>query len=86
MARLGRSLKAGRLCPPLWRLNRAVSTALVPRIGWHLSSCTACLKEYEFLAGISTWMASLPRHELGDASRDDITVSLLAAPPGRARG
>jgi hypothetical protein len=80
LARVGRAVRTGRVCPPAWELARAVSKDLVPRVGWHLSACLVCGWEYAVLLGVSERLAALPRHEMSDAARDAVAVSLLAAP------
>jgi DNA-directed RNA polymerase specialized sigma24 family protein len=85
LARVKRAVRTGRLCPPAWQLQRAVSLELDSRMGWHLSACTSCSNEYAHLAGLSARLSSLPRHEMVDAVRDAIAISLLAAPLGAAR-
>jgi hypothetical protein len=85
LARVRRAVRTGRLCPPAWQLHRAVSLELDSRVGWHLSACTSCANEYAALAGLSARLSSLPRHEMSDAVRDAIAISLLAAPLGTER-
>jgi DNA-directed RNA polymerase specialized sigma24 family protein len=83
LARVGRSVATARLCPPLWKINRAVSTDLTAQIGAHLSACPSCTRELAILTGVSAWLANLPRREMTDEARDEVAVSLLAAPLAR---
>jgi DNA-directed RNA polymerase specialized sigma24 family protein len=82
LARVGRAVRTGRVCPPPWKLVRSVSVEVVPRVGWHLSACMVCARDFALLDGVSERLASLPRHEMSDAARDAVAVSLLAAPLG----
>jgi RNA polymerase sigma-70 factor (ECF subfamily) len=76
---IGRAVRTGRLCPPLWKLNRAVANDL-DNVGWHLGGCMECSREYAILVGVSTRLTDLPRHEMPPDARDRIAVALLAAP------
>jgi DNA-directed RNA polymerase specialized sigma24 family protein len=78
LTRLRRSLSHAKLCPALWRINRAISVAFEPRVGWHISSCRDCARESAVLAGLSARLSGLPRHQLDDDVRNEIAVSLLA--------
>jgi len=80
LARVGRCLRRGRLCPPLWKLNRAVSVATEPGVGWHVSSCVDCAYDFATLSGTSAMLAALPRHEMAETLRDEVAVALLTAP------
>jgi DNA-directed RNA polymerase specialized sigma24 family protein len=86
LTRLRRSFSHAKLCPALWRLNRAVSVAFEARVGWHISSCRECARECAVLTGLSAQLSSLPRHQLSDDARSEIAVSLLAAPLESDRG
>jgi DNA-directed RNA polymerase specialized sigma24 family protein len=78
--RLGRLARTGRWCPPGWVLNRAVTATLPARVGWHLSACIHCSRAFSTLTRISVRIQGLPRHEMGARLRNEVTVSLLAAP------
>jgi DNA-directed RNA polymerase specialized sigma24 family protein len=80
LARWVRAVRRGRLCPPAWKLDCAISTELIPRVGWHMSACISCAREYAILRGVSERLAFLPRHEMSDSVRDAVAVSLLTAP------
>jgi hypothetical protein len=86
-ARLVSLARTGRWCPPEWVLNRAISGALPPRVGWHLSACIHCSRAFTTLTRISVRIQGLPRREMSARLRNEVTVSLLAAPlaarPGR---
>jgi DNA-directed RNA polymerase specialized sigma24 family protein len=78
--RVGRALRSGRWCPPSWKLNRTVSTELDRKTGWHISGCAECAVHHAILVRVSIRLSDLPRREMSPAARDDVAVSLLAAP------
>jgi DNA-directed RNA polymerase specialized sigma24 family protein len=83
LGRVGWLVRTGRWCPSFWTLNRAVTEELPPRVGWHLSACVECAREYAILTGVSSRLWGLPRHEMSGPLRDEVAVSLLAAPLAR---
>jgi DNA-directed RNA polymerase specialized sigma24 family protein len=80
LGRVGSLVRTGRWCPSFWMLNRAITEELPPRVGWHLSACEDCAREHAILTGVSSRLWGLPRYEMSAALRDEVAVSLLAAP------
>jgi DNA-directed RNA polymerase specialized sigma24 family protein len=77
--RVRRFLRTGRLCPARWKLTRAVCTDLDPRMGWHLSGCSDCEREYVSLLSLTARLSLLSRGGMTAASRDRVAALLLAA-------
>jgi hypothetical protein len=80
LGRVGWLVRTGRWCPSFWTLNRGVTEELPARVGWHLSACVECAREYAVLTSVSSRLWGLPRHEMSAALRDEVAVSVLAAP------
>jgi hypothetical protein len=79
-SRVRRFLRTGRLCPAGWKLTRAVCEDLDPRMGWHLSGCADCEREYVSLLSLTARLSMLSsRGTMTDASRARVAALLLAA-------
>jgi DNA-directed RNA polymerase specialized sigma24 family protein len=79
MNRIRRFLRTGRLCPARWKLTRAACNDLDPRMGWHLSGCSACEDEYVALLSLTARLTVLSRGGMTDAVRARVAALLLAA-------
>jgi DNA-directed RNA polymerase specialized sigma24 family protein len=77
--RVRRFLRTGRLCPARWKLTRAVCNDVDPRMGWHLSGCSDCEREYVSLLSLTARLSMLSGGGMTDASRDRVAAVLLAA-------
>jgi DNA-directed RNA polymerase specialized sigma24 family protein len=86
IARIGRLARTGKWCPPGWVLNRAVTADYPRRVGWHLSECISCARWFVALTRVSARLSGLRRHEMSARLRNEVTVSLLAAPLGSHAG
>jgi len=78
-SRVRRFLRTGRLCPARWKLTRAVCNDLDPRMGWHLSGCPDCEREYVALLSLTARLSMLSHGGMTDASRARVAAILLAA-------
>jgi len=84
--RVRRFLRTGRLCPARWKLTRAACNDLDPRMGWHLSGCSDCEREYVALLSLTARLSMLSRNGMTDASRARVAAILLAANRPHAAG
>ncbi len=78
-SRVRRFFRTGRLCPARWKLTRAVCNDLDPRIGWHLSGCSECEREYVALLSLTARLSILSHGGMTDAARARVAAILLAA-------
>jgi DNA-directed RNA polymerase specialized sigma24 family protein len=79
VSRVRRFLRTGRVCPARWKLMRAVCEDLDPRMGWHLSGCSECEREYVALLGLTARLSTLSNGGMTDAARARVAAILLAA-------
>ena len=85
-SRVRRFLRTGRLCPARWKLTRAVCNDLDPRMGWHLSGCSDCEREYVALLSLTARLSMLAHGGMTDAARARVAAILLAANRPSTRG